>query len=98
MIRVLIAAAILLAPATADARVTCGPREIIVKSLKERHGEVRVAVGLNDRGAATEVYVNPSTRSWTIIVTDPKRGASCIVAAGRPWFGSVRAIAPGLDL
>lgn len=66
----------------------CAPRERIVAQLESKYGETRRGVGLQSRGAVTEIYASEKTGTWTILVTRPD-GTSCAVAAGEAWADEV---------
>ena len=90
MLRSLIATAALLsalwAPASAQPQ-QCGERDVVLRLLAERFGEVPVAFGVTNNGALVEVLrTGPDSQgdSWTIILTSPM-GLSCLVAAGQGW-------------
>lgn len=70
-------------PAAAQGQ-NCGPRDRIVTLLRDRHGETRQAVGLQQNMQVMETYANSETGSWTIIVALPT-GMACLVAAGEAW-------------
>ncbi|MEM9736358.1 MAG: hypothetical protein AAF908_07110 [Pseudomonadota bacterium] len=83
----------LLPPTHADARAAlCGKREQIVKQLEGRYGEAPTAIGLADGAGVMEIYANPTSGSWTIVITNPQ-GLTCLMAAGQAF--ERMEIAPG---
>lgn len=70
-------------PAVAQSQY-CAPRDRIVTELTKKHGESRQSVGLQRNSQVMETWANPSTGSWTIIVSLPT-GLSCLVAAGEAF-------------
>ena len=70
----------------------CGPRDDVIKHLKERFGETRQSVGLGITGALFEVLASDETGSWTIITTTAK-GQTCLVASGQA-FARVAKVRP----
>lgn len=62
----------------------CLPRTALVDALENRHGELQHSVGMSGQTKLIEVWVNPTTKSFTIITSDAQ-GVSCIILAGRNW-------------
>ncbi|MFP6749374.1 MAG: hypothetical protein VCD66_17485 [Alphaproteobacteria bacterium] len=84
MLRILVAAAIALAPALAQAQqVPCGERDKNLSKLGKDYAEQPVSVGLSSNGTLVEVLASKSG-SWTMIVTQPD-GGSCVIATGQSW-------------
>lgn len=79
-----VAAVITLSTASSDAQALCGKRGDLIKVLKKRYQESRVAAGLSQKN--TEVYeVFVSTKgTWTVLMTT-KAGVTCIMATGHSW-------------
>ena len=69
------------APAAANARTVCVGHEDVVEQLTAKYGEQRMFIGLHKDGFVMELFANPKTESWTVLLTRPN-GVSCIVAAG----------------
>jgi len=61
----------------------CGPREVVLNALQQRHGEKRIAAAVTAAGELIEVLAGRSG-TWTILVTAPK-GPTCLVANGDGW-------------
>ena len=80
----ILAAALAVLPVASMAQTPCLPHQSMAELLGERFGEHRIAMAMQSGGAVVEVYVNPSTGSWTITLTQPG-GPSCAVAAGEAW-------------
>jgi|TARA_R110000824_G_C15144024_1_gene670281 hypothetical protein len=59
----------------------CEPRFKALKILTEKYGESIVAYGLNFGGKLVEIYRNPKTKTWTILVSISKE-ISCLVDVG----------------
>lgn len=83
--KAILAAALALSAGAAQAQQPCGPRAEIVAQLEQKYGETRRGVGLQNRGAVTEVFASAETGTWTIMVTRPD-GVSCLIGAGEAWL------------
>ena len=83
---VILLAAILTASATATAaEIRCGSRATIVALISGPvYDERRVGLGLDSRSQIVELFTNPSTGSFTIVITNTQ-GWSCIVRSGNSW-------------
>lgn len=79
------AAAFVLLPAKASAApALCGKRGDLIKVLKKRYEESRVAVGLSQKSSeAYEVFVS-GKGTWTVLMTT-SAGVTCIMATGHSW-------------
>lgn len=62
----------------------CAPRDVIVKSLQNNHGETPQGVGLAGPLAAFELWISGTTGSWTMLLTRPNK-ISCVIATGSNW-------------
>ena len=69
---------------TATAQVACQTREYALNSLQNKFGERRQSIGLDHKDRLMEIFVNPETRSWTIVITTPD-GTSCAIASGKAY-------------
>ena len=61
-------------------RFPCAPRDDVLRILATRHGEaliVRAMAGPR----VFELYSNPDSRTWTVILTD-NRGTACMAGSG----------------
>lgn len=67
----------------------CGPREKALEVL-ERHGEKQVGHGVGSGGGLVELYANPETGSWSLLIS-PNPRISCMPTHGHGW----RRVAPG---
>lgn len=78
-------AAFVFLPAKASAGpALCGKRADLIKVLKKRYQEDRVAVGLSQKSTeAFEVFAS-SKGTWTVLMTT-KTGVTCIMASGHSW-------------
>ena len=65
--------------------VTCNTREVIIKQLAERYGEVRIGImtGALD-GVIAEFWVNSQTGTWSLTSIDVN-GKMCIFANGKNY-------------
>lgn len=80
-----LAAATLMTPVSSAAQgMVCGVRDKIVQQLEERYGETALSRGVARGSGIVEMYVNPESGSWTIVVTNTK-GMSCLMAAGEAF-------------
>jgi hypothetical protein len=70
----------------------CGPRSDVLSVLATKYGEARRGIGIAGQNAVMELFVNPSTGTWTIIATSPD-GKTCLIASGRN-FEATRDAAP----
>ncbi len=59
----------------------CAARETVVSHLETRFGEIQLSVGLQPGQGLIELFANPESGSWTILLTTPE-GISCLMAAG----------------
>ena len=75
---------VLAAAPDAAAQSRCGAREKIVAHLATKYGEQQRSVGIQGRGEVIEIYTNPESGTWTIILTNA-RGLSCLMAAGEAF-------------
>lgn len=60
----------------------CAERAQVVEALTERFGEDLYGNAVSRTGEILEIYSNASSETWTILVTLPDRGLSCLVASG----------------
>jgi hypothetical protein len=74
-----------LAPVMADMahaqQVECASTEALDKALREKFGEIPAIQGLTSSGARMTLYINPSSRTWTILMGDDAN--SC-----KPTYGT----------
>lgn len=66
----------------------CVAREGLVRVLAERYGEHESGRGLTASGQLVELFRNPRTESWTLVLSD-QSGRSCVLFAGGAWQGTV---------
>ena len=59
----------------------CKPHAYILKVLKEKYGEHVMARAVNNKGELVEVFRNPKTKTWTVVVTI-LNNLSCVVGSG----------------
>jgi len=61
--------------------MVCEDRFTALKNIQGTYGETLVAYGLDVGGNLVELYRNPETQSWTMLVSFTKE-ISCLVGAG----------------
>lgn len=61
----------------------CGPREPVVKALKDKYQEHADSMGIAGETKVIEVFASKAG-TWTILVTTSD-GIACILAAGKGW-------------
>jgi len=88
MTRLLAALALISTQAQAQAPL-CLPHSMMVDTLKDKYGEHQRVTAVNHR-SITEIYANPVTGTWTLLVTGTN-GMSCIRGSGNQ---GVHVIAP----
>ena len=74
----------LLWPSSVQAKqsnIACESRSTALKNIQGTYGETLVAYGLDVGGNLVELYRNPETQSWTMLVSLTKE-VSCLVGAG----------------
>ena len=76
-------------PVSAQAQTICGERASVIGTLKNKHGESIIGLGLSGPSAAFEVWRAKRTGSWTITVTRPNN-MTCILATGSNWLDDTR--------
>lgn len=85
MIAAALGAAFLSAPNTAAAQgPSCGPRDALLAALAEGYGERPVGRGVSAAGGLVEILASPKG-TWTVVVTVPGGGPTCIVSSGEGW-------------
>ena len=75
------AACAALAYATASMAGPCADRATVVDALTGDYGERAQGFGLTRTGELMEVFANPETGSWSIVITTPD-GSSCFGSVG----------------
>ena len=71
-------------------------RATVAKELKDRHGEVPVAMGIAENGGVLELFASEDGATWTLILTMPDRRVFT-VGAGRDW-SNIRHLKKGTAL
>ena len=81
--RSIMAAVILLAalPAQVQGQVPCLEKQKMRSVLEQRHGEAAVVRGIAAQAMMFELFINPKTKTWTVILTSPN-DISCLVGQG----------------
>jgi hypothetical protein len=62
----------------------CGKREAIIKQLGGDYQEAQIGAGIARGGGLVEIWVNPDSGSWSLLVTMPG-GATCLMISGQDW-------------
>ena len=65
--------------------VSCYPSKLYGEGLKNEYGEEKVAHGQASTGRAVALFLNPDTRTWTIVVMPASRPLACPVLMGEGW-------------
>jgi hypothetical protein len=73
-------ALLLLAPSAQAA--TCADRSEVTAALAIQTEQSLYGNAVSTDGNVLEIYTDSASEDWTILVTLPERGLSCIVAAG----------------
>ena len=79
-------------PALAQ-NATCLPRDVWVQRLGEGYQETRRIVAMLSNNTVLEVFANPETGTFTILVTNVE-GVSCAPAAGTNYEETDEALPP----
>ncbi len=80
------------ATAPPAAAQSCAPRDSIVEKLEGRYKESLTGAGLQGSAQAMiEIWTNPETGSFTVLLTDPG-GLSCIVSYGSDFYAVERPV------
>lgn len=67
----------------AVAQVQCVPDDKVEAALKDQHGELRLFEGMAENGATVQLYWNPKTGTWTLVMLPANMpGAACLVVSG----------------
>lgn len=74
-------AGLILAAQALQAAPQCAPRDRVTTILADTYGETRSGIGLNGSDQVMELFTNPATGSWTILITLPA-GAACLIVSG----------------
>ncbi len=85
----LVAAFFMAAPAAAQLfpralRVPCSAPDVLPNLLRHDHGESVAGQGVAG-GALVQLWRNPETGSWTVLLVLPD-GAVCALASGADWM------------
>lgn len=80
----LLGAAMMPRPASAQSANPGLPRPELVKLLKDRYAEVPAAFGLDRNGWLVEVFTSGDGATWTMVRTKPN-GKSFVVTTGESW-------------
>lgn len=61
---------------------TCADRSQVSEALTAQFGETLYGNAVSTGGEVLEIYSNADNQTWTVLVTLPDRGLSCLVASG----------------
>ena len=64
--------------------LACAPHDQMAQALEKNHKEVVTDRAVASNGWLAEIYRSESG-SWTMTLTNPQNGLSCIRAAGQGW-------------
>ena len=89
MKRLLLASVIVLLPVGALAQNPCAPAESALRMLAQ-FGEERLGEGISSQGHMFSLYVNPTTRTWSVFGRSPQTPEQfCLLDSGTDWeFGA----------
>ena len=76
--------AVLALPAKAQ-MIACGSVSEVFEALQNGHGEQKAGYGVTSRGAAMILFVNPDTRSWSLVHLIPNPPRACLMSSGESW-------------
>ena len=88
----LLAATAILIATQAQAQPLCLPHAMMVDTLQDKYGETQRMIAFSPR-AVTEVYENPETGSWTLLITGLNRMA-CIRGSGKDGVVIIAPVEP----
>jgi len=69
-------------PVETNKKIVCFPVNVLLKDLKDKHGEEPMVLGVtsNMKDVAIGVYINKETGSYTVIEFDSQ--AACVISVG----------------
>lgn len=70
----------------AAAQDNCAPRERVIGKLAGEFGEAPQSAGVDAGGALVELWANPQTRTWTLLLTTGAQ--TCILGDGESWVAA----------
>lgn len=71
-------------PAHAQQAPMCSDPARAAAYLMTKYGESRIGVGVRAGGDLMEIFANPESGTWTVLMTRPG-GLACMVASGEAW-------------
>ena len=71
---------------TAAMRMLCTPGTELQQFIEKDYGETLLSQGVGNRGFLFQLWQNKDTGSWSILLTDPTAGMTCLVAGGDDWM------------
>lgn len=67
-----------------EAAVPCAKSKAVRDNLAGKFGEAKVATGVIDTGRVMEIWINPKSGTWTVLLT-MTNGNSCIMSGGQDF-------------
>ena len=77
------AVAMVLLAGTAANAADCADRDRVVERLETRFNETAIGYVMGETRNVMEVYASPGMHTWTVLVTLPDRGLTCLAASGK---------------
>ena len=77
----------LVAGPAASQSAQCGPIDMVMTQLAERHREHLVSHGAMDGGGLLMIFASEASGTWTVVVLAPD-GVGCVKASGFGWEGA----------
>jgi hypothetical protein len=74
--------------ASAQDRLTCGKRDVLLRQFSDQFKEAPVGMGLSENGAVVELLTS-ANGTWTLIATKPN-GRTCLLGSGEGWQSLTR--------
>ena len=71
-------------------QIQCNERGEVLTLLAKKYKEAPIGGGVTSKGALIELFNDPNSGTWTLILTSPKKTPdgskiSCLIAAGEGW-------------
>lgn len=70
----------------AAAQDNCADRARVIGTLASEYGEAPQSAGIDAAGALVELWANPETQTWTLLLTTG--GLTCILGDGESWVAA----------
>lgn len=83
-------------PVTVEKPVICDKTELVLKVLRERHGETPVWIGTGNEEPRSNyvLMINRDTASWTLLQYNPD--VACVLGSGEGFRINLKEQKPGL--